>query len=119
MLLDLLSERVPVQPKHLGGADLVAPRRGQCGEDQRLLQFGQDALVKAGRRKALEQIERRRTVANFLKLLGREMQTQCTIDIVSRKMLKNGILSLSETSIQPRTGRRKFRHLRLRITMSM
>src|SRR5262245_23358814 len=50
---DLLAQGVAVDPEQVGGADLVAARRRECGREQWLLHLAQDAVIEPGRRQAI------------------------------------------------------------------
>src|SRR5947209_17500672 len=60
-IADLLAQRVAVEPKKIGGADLVAAGRRQRRGEQRHLDFTQDAVIEArGRDAVRERSEERR-----------------------------------------------------------
>src|SRR3954451_24787849 len=48
-IFDLLAQGVAVETKDLGGADLVAARRGERGGEQRRFEIAQYAVVEANR----------------------------------------------------------------------
>ena len=50
-IADLLAQRIPVQAEQMGGPDLVAARGAEADRQQRPLDFLQDPVIEAGRRK--------------------------------------------------------------------
>src|SRR6478672_4518539 len=50
---DLLAQGVAVDAQEIGGADLVAARRGQRGGEERPFHLAQDAVVETGRRQVV------------------------------------------------------------------
>src|SRR3569833_1614127 len=52
-IFDLLAQGVAVDAEQVGGAYLVAARRGQRRRQQRMLDLAQDAMIEPGRRQTV------------------------------------------------------------------
>src|ERR1700722_4784637 len=50
---DFLAQSVAVDAEQIGGADLVSPRCGERGGEQRVFDLAQDAVIKPGRRQSV------------------------------------------------------------------